>query len=930
MPRIIPVFRPVLLGLRNDVRGVEPMWDFTLSLHRAWLVDAPGPAPTATAVPAPTPVVITATPTPAANIFTVTSTADAADADLGDGICDDGASRCTLRAAIMEANALPGRNIINLPAGTYNLTIAGIGEDAARTGDLDIAGHLSITGADRATTIIDGGGKDRVFDILGPSVSPGEVRAEVEIVAVTIQNGNLSDIAGGPYQPQPPCTGNAGVDATGGGVRIGINSTLTLAESNVHGNSAGLGFGGGIYNRGSLTITNSDISGNTAYNGGGIAGAVNITDSTVSENAACSTGGGIWGGSIDISYSTVKDNTAGQRGAGICNCGVGVTLTITNSTVSGNNAGDGIGGGIINFGTLTVTNSTVNGNTASRGGGIFNDGAMVTLTNSTVSENVALSGIGGIYNDRGGSLDVANTSIVDNSGGGILSDGTVVFINAIIANIPPGVDCGGGFTSLGHNLDSDGTCNLTQPTDLSNVDPLLGPLQDNGGTTFTHALLPGSPATDAGDDANCPDPDQRGVARPQGAACDIGAFEFGASVTATPTPASFPLPPQPQGPRGTLNVIDDLGNEQWLLRNAVTERPLWYIGEPLVWWDWEVDGPTNEAILESWVFTENANGSVDWVLNIRPGVKFHKGWGEVTSTDIKFSFTGMLQEGTRNGNRNFFKGFYGADRNNLDDSDPLVLRVRQPEKSNFVELFRVFSAEEPRTLRPYPKAYLDQVGEPEFARNPIYAGPYEFTSQQPGFDLVLTAVPDHYRVTPGFETIHYFNILESATKAAALLTGQIDITALTPGLVQQVQGARINIALSKNAIEPFVNFGGLYTANPAYNPNFPWTTNNPLGGSAVEVRKALNYAIDRQAILDNILFGFGEIGIIAVSLYLDFGMGQSLHLGGSGCGRPVSPWSWKTVRKRGSPHPFRIEPEQLPGPTEPASCKDGPVIRRRC
>ena len=67
-----------------------------------------------------------------------------------------------------------------------------------------------------------------------------------------------------------------------------------------------------------------------------------------------------------------------------------------------------------------------------------------------------------------------------------------------------------------------------------------------------------------------------------------------------------------------------------------------------------------------------------------------------------------------------------------------------------------------------------------------------------------------------------------------------------------------------------------------------------------------------------------------ISLYLDFGMGQSLHLGGSGCGRPVSPWSWKTVRKRGSPHPFRIEPEQLPGPTEPASCKDGPVIRRRC
>ena len=336
-------------------------------------------------------------------------------------------------------------------------------------------------------------------------------------------------------------------------------------------------------------------------------------------------------------------------------------------------------------------------------------------------------------------------------------------------------------------------------------------------------------------------------------------------VTATPTPASVPLPPQPQGPRGTLNVIDNLGNEQYLLRLAGGERPLWYIGEPLVWWDWEVEGPTSEAILESWEFTDNAVGSVDWVLSIKPGVKFHKGWGEVTSTDIKFAFTEMLKEGTRGTTQTFFGNFYGSDPDNLDDSDPLVLRVHQPEKLNLIEQFRRFSADTSSGLRPFSKAYLEQVGEDEFARNPIYAGPYEFTSQQPGFDLVLTAVSDHYRVTPGFETIHYFNILESATKAAALLTGQIDITALTPGQVQQVQGAGINIALSRNAVESFVQFGGLYTTNPDYNPNSPWTTNNPLGGSAVEVRKALNYAIDRQTILDNILFGLGDIGIISYS-----------------------------------------------------------------
>ena len=207
----------------------------------------------------------------------------------------------------------------------------------------------------------------------------------------------------------------------------------------------------------------------------------------------------------------------------------------------------------------------------------------------------------------------------------------------------------------------------------------------------------------------------------------------------------------------------------------------------------------------------------------------------------------------------------GSNPDNLDDSDPLVLRVRQPEKFNLIEQFRRFSADFAGTLRPFPKAYLEEVGEGEFAQNPIYAGPYEFTSQQTGIDLVLTAVPDHYRVTPGFETIRYFNILDSATKAAALLTGRIDITALMPRQVQQVQANGIDIALSRNAVETFVNFGGLYPGNAGYDPNFPWTTNDTLGGSGVEVRKALNYAIDRQIILDKLLFGLGEIGIISYS-----------------------------------------------------------------
>ena len=333
--------------------------------------------------------------------------------------------------------------------------------------------------------------------------------------------------------------------------------------------------------------------------------------------------------------------------------------------------------------------------------------------------------------------------------------------------------------------------------------------------------------------------------------------------TATPQPTQTPVPP-PRQPRGTLNVVDNLGNEQWLLR-LQPSSPMWYIGEPLVWWDWEADGPSNEAILESWAFTENADGSLDWEWNIKPGVKFHKGWGEVTSTDIKFAFTEHLREGTVNANRRAFGQWYGSDPNNLDDSDPLVLKIHQPEKFNVIEQWRVMSAEEGRTLRPFPKAYLQQVGENVFAENPIYAGPYEFNSAQRGFDVSITAVEDHYRVTPGFQEIHYFKVLDLATKVAMLRTGQIDVGTVPGRLVQEVEAGGLNITISKNSVEPFIQFGGLFPDDPNYDPNFPWTTATPLEGSAVEVRKALNYAIDRQAILDKILFGFGEIGIIPFS-----------------------------------------------------------------
>lgn len=130
----------------------------------------------------------------------------------------------------------------------------------------------------------------------------------------------------------------------------------------------------------------------------------------------------------------------------------------------------------------------------------------VSILNSSFSENIDEVGRGNnIYNDPGRSITLKNTAV---------------------SNTGTGTSCLGTITSQGHNLDSENSCQFTDTSDLINTDPKFGPLQNNGGNTLTYALLPGSPAIDHGGNTGCPATDQRGVARPKGAACDIGAYEF--------------------------------------------------------------------------------------------------------------------------------------------------------------------------------------------------------------------------------------------------------------------------------------------------------------------------------------------------------------------------------------------------------------------
>ena len=222
---------------------------------------------------------------------------------------------------------------------------------------------------------------------------------------------------------------------------------------------------------------------------------------------------------------------------------------VNSTTIAGNGAMcanycSGWGGGIFNAGNVTVNDSSLTGNVArgnvslAYGGGIYNLGWM-TINNSTISGNTIFGRGGGIYN-RNGSVTINNTTISGNVAGyygvgtNIYNSGAVVIQSSIVAYGVNG-NCAGSVTSIGYNLSSDGTCTFNNVGDLDNTDPLLGPLQNNGGPTETMALLPGSPAIDAGNLSGCTDgqgnalkTDQRGMPRPDAGdagRCDIGAYE---------------------------------------------------------------------------------------------------------------------------------------------------------------------------------------------------------------------------------------------------------------------------------------------------------------------------------------------------------------------------------------------------------------------
>jgi CSLREA domain-containing protein len=461
----------------------------------------------------------------AAASFTVNSTAD------GVGTCTP--ADCTLRAAVLAANAAPGSSTIMVPAGTYTLGIPGANEDAGLTGDLDVTKDLTIIGAGASVVTLNGAGLDRLLDVQGTG--------SLTLSGVRITGGSGSN---------------------GGGINsMAFGPTrLVISQSTIDNNSA-TNSGGGISSVGGV-LTDVTVTNNAAPIGGGIAtgsSTMTVTHSTISNNTAVgrsAAGGGIFNGYgvLIVRNSTINANTVtgtngipveGGTGGGIATANGNASLFVDRSTISGNHVTDNVSnGGGISFnsaGTLAITNSTIAANNANQVGGVRLGFGIGSIVNSTITGNhatAAFGGAGGVMNNGAvgtTTLTIRNSTLSNNTPVNLTTFVHARLEGSIVQNSGAGnVNCdvpfaGSSVVSGGYNVVNDLTCALGGATDDrqgATVNALLGPLAANGGPTQTQVPGAGSPALDTIPTGGpCPISDQRGMLRPTTGNCDRGAVE---------------------------------------------------------------------------------------------------------------------------------------------------------------------------------------------------------------------------------------------------------------------------------------------------------------------------------------------------------------------------------------------------------------------
>jgi len=489
------------------------------------------------------------------------------------------------------------------PSGTYTLTLGplALAADVSIVGAG--AGSTSVSGGGAVQLLTVASGTHVTIAGLtlthglaaGSGSSGGEGGAIASSGALTLSSVNLErNVAAGGVPTENTFGGGGG---SGGAIsNRGLLTILggTLAENSSNGGSSKFGIettkfagsngsAGAINNRGTLVVKGARFTGNVAQAGsagsefpssGGQGGALlnsgsaRVEESALESNGAnAGTSDSARGGAIDnlgalrIEQSTLSANVAAGSGTARGEGGAiesGGALTIDRSTLTFNSAqGTGSEGGAIQaFSAVTVNASTLSGNNAGSGGAIENDSSL-EATNTTIAANRATSEGGGILNFA--SVDLANVTLAGNSaaagkGGNIANFGASVLLHdtvvaqGVVTGGTGGENCAGsGFISQGYNLEDRNQCELSGPGDLVNAsNPFAGGLAANGGPAETIALSAGGPAIDAGDPGGCTNPlgepvtvDERGIPRPQGPRCDIGAYELAVAAPAPSAPVAL-------------------------------------------------------------------------------------------------------------------------------------------------------------------------------------------------------------------------------------------------------------------------------------------------------------------------------------------------------------------------------------------------------
>jgi MYXO-CTERM domain-containing protein/CSLREA domain-containing protein len=448
---------------------------------------------------------------------------------------------CSLREAVIAANTNTavdgcvageaGLDTIVVPAGTYTLSLTGIDEASqpdggggyevdvaadASVGDLDIVEDLVIVGAGAATTVIDwANDEDRIFHIQAPTA---DVTATIS--GLTLQGGQVAATI---LNPEDPEADHWSFARHGGAIALGVGASAQLASASGQGDD---GNAEEEEPNGTATLILSDcvLTNHEAGGDGGAlyaAGLVTVTGVTFSSNTAGGNGGAIYNDGEASYHACLITENHGENGGGMFDTGAHET-SITGTTFALNTAVGGAGMASRSLVDTTLVNCTFSGNDAADiGGGILTNGD-VELISSTITGNIARTDAG-----------FASSGLTSFSSGSFVVLSSIVANNLIGAEASTVSNCGctGGtcttdITSDGFNLEDIDSCGFAEASDQVDTDPLLMALGSYGGPVSTHALMAESPALDVGSVETCPDTDARGLARPEGAGCDIGAFEL--------------------------------------------------------------------------------------------------------------------------------------------------------------------------------------------------------------------------------------------------------------------------------------------------------------------------------------------------------------------------------------------------------------------